>query len=593
MIPESQIDDIINQNDLVDLVGEYTQLRKSGNSYKGLCPFHREKTPSFFVQEEKQIFKCFGCEKGGNAVHFVMLAEGLDYRSALLFLANRAGITVETTRDKGRGKIRQDIISLNKETARYFYSNLATNRQAQSYCYNRGIGEATIKTFGIGYALDAWDGLTSHLRALNIKEDMMLKAGLVIERDKGRGVHDKFRNRLMFPIFDVLGNVIAFGGRILDETMPKYLNSPETPVYTKSNHLYALNFARKSESKRVFVVEGYMDCISLYQGGITEVVASLGTAFTNSQAKLLKKYFDEAIITYDADAAGQSATIRSLDILQNQGFRVKVLSLPDGYDPDDYIKKRGKESFLQLADKADTLVEYKVRLAEKRWSPNSLDTKIEFLKDLITILAQIDNAVERDMYVKRFSEKYNIPLAPLKEELEKRLKGIEDNFEDLAVIKRGKTVSLEKSKVVDRKLIQRDRNEKLLLLLLSEDVNVLIKKRKNIDTSIFNLKNKELYIKLLNRYDKNEKMGTSSVLNDADVDDAPIITDLLEKWLTPPDIEKACDELIEKMEKSKDEDQLESLYALLRNRDIDEKKRTTILKEIDEIVKKRGQANDR
>ncbi len=273
MISESQIEEIIEKNEIADVISEYTMLTRRGSGFMGLCPFHREKTPSFSVHESKQIFKCFGCGKGGNVVHFIMLAEGLDYVSALEFLANRAGIEIEQTGSQSANlnKIRQDILAVNKEAAKLFYKNIRTSKMAQEYCMNRGIEAKTIKGFGIGYALDSWNNLTDHLKKIGVTEDLMCQAGLVIKSNDG--CHDKFRNRLMFPIFDVLGNVIAFGGRVFDSSSPKYLNSPETIAYKKGKNLYALNFARKSESKRVIMVEGYMDCIALHQRGITYKVA--------------------------------------------------------------------------------------------------------------------------------------------------------------------------------------------------------------------------------------------------------------------------------------------------------------------------------
>lgn len=583
MIPESQIEEIIEKNDLADVVSEYTRLTRKGSGYMGLCPFHREKTPSFSIHEGKQIFKCFGCGKGGNVVHFIMLAEGFDYFSAIEFLASRAGIEIT---DKYTGsstsKLRQDIMSLNKEAARFFFKCLAKDAGAQQYCINRGFDIKTIKTFGIGYAPDTGSALKDYLLKMGITEKLMLDAGLVI-KGKDNNTYDKFRKRLMFPIFDVLGNVIAFGGRVMDNSMPKYLNSPETALYTKGKHLYALNFARKSESKRVFMVEGYMDCIALHQRGITYAVASLGTALTDNQAKLLKKYFDEVIISYDADSAGQKATIRGLEVLQKTGFRIKVLSIPDGKDPDDYLKRHSPEEFLKLADNAKTMIEYQVGKIQERWSPKKFDTRIEFVKEVTALLAKIENRVERDMYINWVSREYEIPEESLSLQIEDVGKGFEEN---LYVIKRG-NIKESENNTAPKTESKRDMQEKMLILLLSEDMRVLQKLREQIAKDYFTDKNKILYENLLRRCDSGLKAGTESVLMDADVADASIISQILTTWLTPPDILEACREIMGRIRKIKLDDRIEEIYAILRQNKIDDETRDRLKIEITNILKEK------
>lgn len=588
MIPESQVEEIIERNDLVDVVNEYTRLTRKGSGYMGLCPFHREKTPSFSVHEGKQIFKCFGCGKGGNVVHFIMLAEGLDYRSALEYLAHRVGIEIENTSNRANSatKLRQDIMSVNKEAARYFFRNLIDNKIAQKYCVDRGIDVNTIKKFGIGFAPDSWSGLRDHLKEKGVSEELLLKAGLII-KGKEESTYDRFRNRLMFPIFDVLGNVIAFGGRVLDDSLPKYLNSPETALYTKGNHLYALNFARKSESKRVFIVEGYMDCIALHQRGITYSVASLGTALTDNQAKLLKKYFDEVIISYDADTAGQNATIRGMEILQKHGFRIKVLELPKGDDPDDFIRKYGRDRFFKLADEAKTFVEYQVALIEGKWSPKQLDTRIEFVKGVVELLARIENRVERDMYIKWVSREYDLSEETLGMQVDNQISGQKVNYENLYVIKRAAVRADLKTEVKDENFVKRDRNEKILILLLSEEVQVLRRLRKEIKGELFTERNRRLYENLLARDDRGENIGSESVLLDADIEDAAIISDILSDWLTPPDLYKACKEIIIKLRNAKYEERLAEIYELLKNENLDKDEKNRLTNEIKKILEEK------
>lgn len=422
---EELIEEIRISNDIVDVISEYIKLDKKGKNYFGLCPFHKEKTPSFSVEPAKQIFYCFGCGKGGNVFQFVSLAEKLDYIEAVRLLADRARIQLPEGDDEEqqeRARQKQEIMKINLLAARYYFDTLCTpqGERARRYLAGRKITEHTARKFGLGYSPER-DGLHKFLSGKGYDEKILLKSGLVLPSNSG-GLYDKFRGRLMFPIFDVRGNVIGFGGRVMDDSMPKYMNSPETPVYDKGKQLYALNFAKNSGEKRLVVVEGYMDVISLHQSGITNVVATLGTALTESQGRVLKKYSDEIVISYDADTAGQAATIRGLDVLGAIGCNVRVLTVPDGKDPDEYVKKNGPEGFRKLVDSSLSLVEYKIRTIKKEQDTGTLDGRIAFLNKVAVILSKIDNTVEREMYIRKISGEYEISEEAMLAEVLKKLK---------------------------------------------------------------------------------------------------------------------------------------------------------------------------
>lgn len=374
----------------------------------GVCPFHHEKTPSFTVSRDKQIYKCFGCGEAGNVISFVMKTRNLTFPESVKVLAERIGIDIEESNEKKAQKAKfEKMYNINVEAARYFYGNLRKNQNAYSYFKNRGIDDATMKRFGLGFALDGWHNLKNYLKTKGLKDEELLNLGLTVQSPKGT-IYDRFRNRVIFPVFDYNGKVIGFGGRVLDDSKPKYLNSPETPLFKKGIHLYGLNFAIKNDMNRtVIIVEGYMDCISLHQHGITNVVATLGTALTEYQAKLLKRYAEKIIISFDADIAGQNATLRGLEILKKEGFDIRVLQVPQGKDPDEYIKANGKEAFLKLIENALPLIDYRLKKAEDGINFTNKEMIIKYVKDVANVLSTLDS-IERDVYVKLVSQKSGV-----------------------------------------------------------------------------------------------------------------------------------------------------------------------------------------
>ncbi|MCI9302599.1 DNA primase [Clostridium sp.] len=431
-ISEEILEKIKSQNDIVDVISERVRLKKSGRNFTGLCPFHNEKTPSFSVSQEKQIYKCFGCGEAGNVISFVMKEKNLPFVEAVKYLANRANIPLESNNgEKSKTAKKKDLLyRVNVEAAKFFFSNLINNQSAKEYFLNRGIKEQTIKKFGLGFANDSWNSLMFYLRRKGVNDILLEEAGLIsVNKEKGTK-YDRFRNRVMFPVFDYQGRVIGFGGRVLDDSKPKYLNSPETLVFQKGTNLYGLNFALKHNlNERYFIiVEGYMDLISLHQYGITNVVASLGTALTINQARLLKRYADKVIISYDADMAGQMATLRGLEILRTAGFDVRVLNIPQGKDPDEYVRSNGREAFLKLINSAEPLIDYRMKKAEEGIDFKNSQSLILYAKRIMDIISDLD-PVEKDVYIKKASENTGIKEQTLYDILKSKIKvSGENNF---------------------------------------------------------------------------------------------------------------------------------------------------------------------
>lgn len=418
---EELVSEIIEKNDIVDVISQYMNLKKRGRNYTGLCPFHSEKTPSFSVSQDKQLFYCFGCGVGGNVSTFIQKIEKMNYPESLMFLAERAGIEVKeniSSKDAEKAKRKQLLMKINKEAARFFYKNLINNPEAMKYLQNRGLSIDIIKKFGLGYSLNSWDGLKNFMVSKGIKPELLYSAGLLVKSNNNNSYYDRFRNRIMFPIIDLKGNVIAFGGRVMDDSKPKYLNSPDTEIYNKGDNIYSLNLVKGiKDLKNIIVVEGYMDAISLHQYGVNNAVASLGTAFTEQQAKLLKRYADEIIIAYDSDAAGQTATLRGLAILEKEGCNVKVIRLPKGKDPDEFIRKEGLDSFKKLIENSMSLIDYKIYNLKENTNIKEIEGRIRFVKQLSRILNTIDSPAEIDAYIKKYSKEMQISEVAIYDEL--------------------------------------------------------------------------------------------------------------------------------------------------------------------------------
>ena len=423
-IPEAFLQELVERNDIVDVVGSYVRLTKrSGSNQFGLCPFHSEKTPSFSVSPDKQIYHCFGCGKGGGVINFIMEIESLTFPEAVEFLAKRVGMTMPEQEDNREAKKRRRMLELNRDAAKFFYSCLCgpNGGPAVDYMAKREITPATAKRFGLGYAPDTWDSLIKAMKELGYSEYELFDAGLV-RKGKSGGHYDAFRSRLMFPVIDVRGDVIGFSGRILGEGEPKYMNSPETLVFNKSRNLFALNLAKKSKSGHIILAEGNIDVVMMHQAGFDSAVASLGTSLTPEQARLISHYAKEVIIAYDSDGAGKKAAQRAIGLLDKLDVKVKVLSMSGAKDPDEYIKTKGADAFRNLLDKSENHIDYRLQTVTDKYDLSVDEQKVAFLKEASDMVARLPGSVERQVYAIRIAGMAGVSNDVVVQEVERRRK---------------------------------------------------------------------------------------------------------------------------------------------------------------------------
>ena len=411
--PDDKVEEVLRANNIVDVVGTYVHLQKKGANYFGLCPFHNEKSPSFSVSEPKQMFYCFGCGAGGNAATFLMKYENYSFQEALQTLADRAGIKLPEVNysEEARNKEerRQLLRAVNKEAAIYYYKLLRSQKGMKGlrYLAERKLDPSTMRDFGLGYADGSGNDLCAHLKSCGFADDVILEAG-VAAFDEKRGMHDKFWNRVIFPIMDVRGQVIGFGGRVMGDAKPKYLNSPETEIFDKSRNLYGLHIAKRSKAPYKILCEGYMDVISMHQAGFHEAVASLGTSFTEGQAALLKRYTKQVLLAYDSDGAGVRAALRSIGILKKAGIEGRVIDLRPSKDPDEFIKANGKEAFLKRIENAENSFFYELRMMQRDYSMEDPAQRTQFHHAVAAKLCGIEDEIERDNYLKEAARRYYV-----------------------------------------------------------------------------------------------------------------------------------------------------------------------------------------
>ena len=423
--PPSFIDELVARNPIEDVVGQHVNLRRSGSNMFGLCPFHGEKTASFSVAPDKGIYYCFGCHKGGGVINFQMELEGLSYPDAVRALAKRCGMTVpEDEQYQSRYRQQERLWAVSKEAARFYHSMLFAPQgtQALSYVQGRGMPKSTLTRFGIGYAPDSWDSLVNAMRAKGYTDEELVAASLASRSQKTGNIFDRFRNRIMFPIIDVRGNVIGFGGRVMDDSKPKYLNSDETLIFNKRKNLFALNYAKKSKQGYLILVEGYMDAIALHQYGFDCAVASLGTALTEDSANLMSRYTEQVVLIYDGDEAGQNATKRAIPILEKAGLQVKVLQMKDAKDPDEFLKKFGPDRFKMLLEDSANRVEYQLNAIARKYDLSVDDQKVKFLHESAELLSTLGSAVQREVYGGRVAEAAKISMDAMKLEIDRAYK---------------------------------------------------------------------------------------------------------------------------------------------------------------------------
>ncbi len=417
------LDELNARCDIVDVVGRYVQLKKTGGRYFGLCPFHNEKTGSFCVTPDRQMFHCFGCGMGGGAITFVMHAEGMTFPDAVHFLADQVGLAVpETQADPREAQHRKRLFEVSVEAARFFRSQLwlPENAKTAAYFLNRGLSRKTMNRFGLGYAPDSFSALINAMAEKGFSKDELVAAGLASKNDRGN-IYDRFRNRVMFPIIDVRGQVIAFGGRVMDDSTPKYLNSPETTIFHKSRNLFALNLARKTKSDYFILAEGYMDVIALHQAGFDSAVASLGTALTEEQVRLISRHTGKIVISYDADGAGQKAAQRAIDLLKKTDLQIKVLRIPGAKDPDEFIKAKGADAYRRLIEHSDSDNAYRLDTIAAQYDLDEDEERVRFLHEAAASLAKIDNVIEREVYTGRAAKMARVTVEAMEVEVRRAL----------------------------------------------------------------------------------------------------------------------------------------------------------------------------
>lgn len=578
------IDEVRQTNDIVDIISQYVHLKRSGRNFFGLCPFHNEKSPSFSVSPDKQIFHCFGCGAGGNVFTFLMKIEGISFIEAVQTLAERSNIalpTIQNNVDTSKEELKSKVYKVNEFAANFYHENLykPESKIAQEYIKKRKLTNETLKSFQIGFS-GKFDELYRALVAQGFGEKEMLESGLVNKNERGQYI-DRYRNRLMFPICDVRGKVIAFGGRVLDDSKPKYINSPENIVYSKGRNLFGLNVAKKGDIKKILIVEGYMDVISLHQRGITNVVAALGTAMTQAQGWLLRKHSEQIILSFDSDEAGLSAKMRALDILQNMGCDIRILQMEGAKDPDEYIIKYGNVRFLGLIDKALSVIEFKVKVLKRNLNLENTNDKIKFLNEIAKLIAKIDNNMEREVYIEKIAKEYEISKEAIYAEVNK-----------LSYSGNKSEKILEKAKPVIKHKIQEESNvseavkrreNTILSILLMGDLNIFQIIKQNINPEDFrdNL-NKQIAKKLYEEFEKGNS-NINGILDELSEEEQSHVTMIMADDYEIEDVEKAIDDIMQAYEKEKLNERKFQILEELETQ-LDSNKKKELEKELSEVI---------
>lgn len=581
---EEILNEVRQANDIVDVISQYVHLKRSGRNYFGLCPFHSEKSPSFSVSPDKQIFHCFGCGVGGNVITFISKIEGMNFVETVQSLAERANIqlpTLENTGDSLKEELKAKVYKVNEFTAQYYHENLYKPQAkiAQEYVKKRQLNNETLKSFRIGFS-GKFDELYQELKKQGFEEKEILESGLVNKNDRGQYI-DRYRNRLMFPICDVRGRVIAFGGRVLDDSKPKYINSPENVVYSKGRHLFGLNVAKKGDTKKLLIVEGYMDVISLHQRGITNVVAPLGTALTEQQGWLLRKSAEQIILSFDSDAAGLQAKLRALDILQNMGCDLRILQVEGAKDPDEYIVKYGNARFQNLIEKASSIIEFKVKVLKKDLDLDNVNDKIKFLNEIAKLIAKVDNNIEREIYIEKIAKEYEISKEAIYAEVNKLTY---KNVQNEKFLEKSKpTIVHRKREIKEVSERIKKRENTIISILLNGDLNIFQIIKQNIKPEDFQYElNNKIAKKLYEEFEKGNS-NINGIIDELDEEEQNQITMIMAEDYEINDIEKAIDDIMQSYEKEKlNNRKFEILDLLEQNTDSEEKKK--LEKELTDII---------
>ena len=582
------IDDVRQSNDIVDVISQYVRLKRSGRNYFGLCPFHNEKSPSFSVSPEKQIFHCFGCGVGGNVFTFLTKIEGINFVEAVQLLAERANIqlpTLENNVDSAKEALKAKVYKVNEFTAKYYHENLyrPESKIAQEYIKKRKLSNETLKSFQIGFS-GRFDELYKELKKQGFEDREILESGLVNKNERGQYI-DRYRNRLMFPICDVRGRVIAFGGRVLDDSKPKYINSPENIVYSKGRHLYGLNVAKKYDiKKRLLIVEGYMDVVSLHQRDIHNVVASLGTALTQQQGYLLRNNTEQIILSYDSDEAGQTAKVRAMEILQNMGCDIRVLQMEGAKDPDEYVIKYGNARFQNLVDKAISVIEFKVKILRQSLNLESTNDKIKFLNEIAKLISKIDNSMEREVYIEKIAKEYDVSKEAIYAEVNKLT--YKESKDEKVLSKTRPVVRHIEKKETDNDVSEatKRRENTVLAILLSGDKNIYEIIKQNITIQDFKYEiDKKIAEKLYEEFE-NGNSNINSMIDNLSEEEQNHITMIMAEDYGIDDVEKAIDDIIQSYEKDKLNERKLEILELLEENTTEETQKKELEKELNDII---------
>ena len=581
---EEILNEVRQSNDIVDVISQYVHLKRSGRNFFGLCPFHNEKSPSFSVSPDKQIFHCFGCGVGGNVITFVSQIEGLNFVETVQMLAERANIQLPTLQNNGdtqREILKDKVYKVNEFTAEYYHQNLykPQAKMAQEYVKKRQLTNETLKSFRIGFS-GKFDELYQELKKQGFQEQEILESGLVNKNERGQYI-DRYRNRLMFPICDARGRVIAFGGRVLDDSKPKYINSPENVVYSKGRHLFGLNVAKKGDTKKLLIVEGYMDVISLHQRGITNVVAPLGTALTEQQGWLLRKNSEQIILSFDSDDAGIKAKLRAIDILQNMGCDLRVIQLEGAKDPDEYILKYGNMRFQNVIDKAFSVVEFKVKILKKELYLDNTNDKIKFLNEIAKLISKVDNTMEREVYIEKIAKEYDISKEAIYAEVNKLTY---KNDKSEKILEKAKPIITHK-KVETKEVSQaiKRRENTIISILLSGDLSIFEIIKQNIKPEDFQDEiNHEIAKKLYEEFEKGNS-NINGIIDTLEQEQQNQITMIMAEDYEIENLEKAIDDIIQAYKRDKLNNRKLEILELLEQTSNDEEKKE-LEKELSNII---------
>ncbi len=581
-IPENILEDILGRIDIVEIISSYLPLKRAGRNFRANCPFHHEKTPSFMVSPDRQIYHCFGCGKGGNAFHFLMEYERMEFPEAVETLAKKSGVILPEAKkeDSKTTSLITQLYKVNELAALFYEHNLdsSVGQAAKNYLLKRGLKEESIKLFKLGLALDKWDALINHIRSKNISLPVLEKAGLMLAKENG-GYYDRFRNRAIFPIFDIKSRPLGFGARVFDTSLPKYINSPETPIYTKGKNLYGLNLSHDAirENDYAVVVEGYLDFILPYQEGLKNIVASQGTALTYEQVRLLKRYTHNVVMIYDADIAGELATLRSLDIFIEEGVDVRVVTLPEGFDPDSFVRKHGIDNFKDKIDSAHNLFDYKLKILKSRYNIKEIQGKANITSSMILTINKFKDAVLKSEYIKKLAEELSVKEEAIWEEL-KKLKE-EKSYQQPA-------------EVAHKKSAQINPTEKLLINLMLEETGLINRIKNHLEPADFQDERASRIVSIMFDFmEQGKGLELNTFINNvAEEDIAQLLCESAFLEISSQNKEKVIDDCIQRLKNERLKIKRQHLHDQIKTAQTsgDEPRLHRLIQEFHHLTKKRG-----